>query len=195
MDSTDNVIFFWWPRLGIIQKKSWLLNSHMAYAWCVKFVKVPQWGIPLFDQSVTQDLSMITRSFWMNLISMICTLLVFYSIWNQFWQYSLRNVYHLWQPDEVHQLFLGLVKDWLHYLFKYLKLEMSRVDLTKGSHRYHGIRASSASVNYKIKWRAAPGREERSGAWSEHWYWTVLRFFTAPRMAGELQQKQSLRKW
>jgi len=30
---------------------------------------------------------------------------------NQFWQYPLCNVYRLWQPDELHQLHLGLVKD------------------------------------------------------------------------------------
>jgi len=35
---------------------------------------------------------------------------------NQFWQYPLCNVYHLWQPDELHQLLLGLVEDLLHWL-------------------------------------------------------------------------------
>jgi hypothetical protein len=40
---------------------------------------------------------------------------------NQFWQYPLCNVYRLWQPDELHQLLLGLVKDLLHWLLKYLK--------------------------------------------------------------------------
>jgi hypothetical protein len=42
-------------------------------------------------------------------------------ICNQFWQYPLRNVYHLWQPDELHQLLLGLVRNLLHWLLKYLK--------------------------------------------------------------------------
>jgi len=40
---------------------------------------------------------------------------------NQFWLYPLCNVYRLWQPDELHQLLLGLVKDLLHWLLKYLK--------------------------------------------------------------------------
>jgi len=40
---------------------------------------------------------------------------------NQFWQYALCNVYRLWQPDELHQLLLGSVKDLLHWLLKYLK--------------------------------------------------------------------------
>jgi len=35
-------------------------------------------------------------------------------IHNQFWQYPLCNVYHLWQPDELHQLLLGLVKHGMH---------------------------------------------------------------------------------
>jgi hypothetical protein len=40
---------------------------------------------------------------------------------NQFWQFTLCNVHRLWQPDELHQLLLGLVKDLLHWLLKYLK--------------------------------------------------------------------------
>jgi len=40
---------------------------------------------------------------------------------NQFWQYHLCNVYRLWQPYELHQLLLGLIKDLLHWLLKYLK--------------------------------------------------------------------------
>jgi hypothetical protein len=42
-------------------------------------------------------------------------------ICNQFWKYSLCNIYRLWQPDELHQLLLELVKDLLHWLLKYLK--------------------------------------------------------------------------
>jgi len=30
---------------------------------------------------------------------------------NQFWQYPHCNVFLLWQPDELHQLVVGLVKD------------------------------------------------------------------------------------
>jgi len=40
---------------------------------------------------------------------------------NQLWQFPLCNAYQLWQPDELHQLLLGLVKDLLHWLLKYLK--------------------------------------------------------------------------
>jgi len=46
---------------------------------------------------------------------------------NQFWQYPLCNVYRLWQPDELHQLLLGLVKDLLHWLHKYLKARNVKV--------------------------------------------------------------------
>jgi len=42
-------------------------------------------------------------------------------IHNQFCRYPLCNVYRLWQPDELHQLHLVLVEDWLHWLLKYLK--------------------------------------------------------------------------
>jgi len=44
-----------------------------------------------------------------------------YPMRNQFWQYPLCNIYHLWQPEELHQLLLGLVKDLLHWLLEYLK--------------------------------------------------------------------------
>jgi len=44
-----------------------------------------------------------------------------HAIRNQFCQYLLCNVCRLWQPDELHQLLLGLVKDLLHRLLKYLK--------------------------------------------------------------------------
>jgi hypothetical protein len=40
----------------------------------------------------------------------------FHPIGNQFWPYPLCTVYRLWQPDKLHQLFLGLVKDLLHRL-------------------------------------------------------------------------------
>jgi hypothetical protein len=46
---------------------------------------------------------------------------------NQFWQYPLCNVYCLWQPDALHQLLLGLVKDLLHWLLKYLKARNDKV--------------------------------------------------------------------
>jgi len=42
-------------------------------------------------------------------------------ICNEFWQYPLCNVHRLWQPDQLHQLLLGLIKDVLHWLLKYLK--------------------------------------------------------------------------
>jgi len=42
-------------------------------------------------------------------------------ICNQFWQYPLCKVYQLWQSDELPQLLLGLVKDILKLLLKYVK--------------------------------------------------------------------------
>jgi len=53
-------------------------------------------------------------------IDNLCTLGV-HPIWNQIWQYSLCNVYHLWQPDALHQLLLGSVEDLLHWLLNYLE--------------------------------------------------------------------------
>jgi len=52
-DSRNNVNLFWQPGSGIIQKKSCLLQSHMAHAWCVIFLKVQQWTIQLSTTCVT----------------------------------------------------------------------------------------------------------------------------------------------
>ena len=40
---------------------------------------------------------------------------------NQFGQFPLCSFQQLWQPDELHQLLLGLIKDLLHWLLKYLR--------------------------------------------------------------------------
>jgi len=77
MDSRDNVILFWLPGSGIIWNKSWLLKSHTADAWRVRFLLVCWWGIQLFNYWITHEISMFTWSFWTKLISMFCTLLVF----------------------------------------------------------------------------------------------------------------------
>jgi hypothetical protein len=76
MDSTNSVILFWQPGLQIIQNKSWLHKSHMAHAWCVKFLQVCQWDIPHFHHSITDKIRMFTWSIWMKLVSMFRTLLV-----------------------------------------------------------------------------------------------------------------------
>ena len=39
---------------------------------------------------------------------------------NLFWDYPLCNVYRLWQPDALHQLYLGIVKDLFNWLLEYL---------------------------------------------------------------------------
>lgn len=43
-----------------------------------------------------------------------------YQICNELWQYPLCNIKWLSQSDELHQLLLGLVKDILNLLLKYL---------------------------------------------------------------------------
>jgi len=62
MDSIDHAILFWQPGLGILQNKSWLLKAHMAHTRCVKFLTVRRWAIPLFDHSITQEISIFTHS-------------------------------------------------------------------------------------------------------------------------------------
>jgi hypothetical protein len=78
-------------------------------------------------------------------------------ICNQFWQYPLCNLYRLWQPDELHQLLLGLVKDLWHWLLKYLKVRN-----LKDPHQCHDIPASSTSIHDSILSQAARGKVKRS---------------------------------
>jgi len=74
MDSSENVTLCWLPGSGSLRNKSWLLKSHMAHAWCVKFQKVQWWGIQLLDHSITQETSIFTRSCWRTIILILCTL-------------------------------------------------------------------------------------------------------------------------
>jgi len=57
---------------------------------------------------------------------------------------------------------------------------MARINLTIDSHQYHDIWASSSFPNHSIQWKAAPGRETKSKAGSEHWQWMALRFLSTP---------------
>jgi len=72
---------------------------------------------------------------------------------------------------------------------------MSRINLTMDSHRNHDIRASRTCLHHWLRWNAAPGRETRSGAWSEHWKWIEMPFLTAARMTGKRLWNQPLMKW
>ena len=41
---------------------------------------------------------------------------------NLFWDYPLCDVYRLWQPDTLHQLYLGIVKDLFQWVTGYMKI-------------------------------------------------------------------------
>lgn len=41
---------------------------------------------------------------------------------NLIWDYPLCNVYRLWQPDTLHQLYLGIVKDLFEWVTDYMKI-------------------------------------------------------------------------
>jgi len=58
-----------------------------------------------------------------NNIDALHTLRV-HPIHNQLWQFPLCNVYWLWQPDELHQLLLHLVKDLSHWMLKYVRARL-----------------------------------------------------------------------
>jgi hypothetical protein len=115
----------------------------MAHARCVKFLKVHRRGIQLVEHSITQEISMFTQSFWTNL--------------------PLCNVYRLWQPDELHQLLLGLVKDLLHWLLKYVKARNVKDQFDNqftSVRRYPGLQCFSKPFN-SMKSGSWQGKEIR----------------------------------
>jgi len=164
----------------------------MAHAQYVKFLKVCRWGIPLFNNSITQEISMVTWSFWMNRISMFWTHLAIIQSKTSsgitlsakyIGSGSLMNCISCsW--DDLRTYCTGCSNTW--------KSEMSTIDLTIDSHWYHDIRASWSSLNHSIRWKEAPGRERISGAWSDHWLLIELQILTARRMTGRWRQKRPL---
>jgi len=194
MDCRDNVILFWLPGSGIIRNKSWLLKPHIAHSRCVNLLMVRWWGIQLFDYLITHEIRMFTWTFWKKLISMFCTLLVF-----------IQSATSSGNTVSAMSIAFGSLMNCISCSWVQLKtnctgcsntwkLEMSRISMTIDSHQYHDIQASSASLHYSIRWNVAPGKEKKSGAWSEHWQWVALDLFTTSRMPGKLQRKQPLMK-
>jgi len=170
MDSSDNVIRFWLPGSGIMQNTPWLLNSHMAHAWCLKFIKVRRWGIQLVEHSITQVISMCTQSFWTRLLSMLCTLFV-----------CIQSATSSGNPHSAIFISYGslmscIICSWV-WLKTYCtgysntwKLEQSRINLTINSNQYPEIQASSAShtIRFDDKQLLAgqrdPGHEQNTGS-------------------------------
>lgn len=60
MDPRDNVTLCQLPGSGIMQNKSWLPKYHIAHSRCVKFKKMPGWGIQPFEHSIAPEISLFT---------------------------------------------------------------------------------------------------------------------------------------
>jgi len=100
-----------------------VMIAEVSYASCC-VCEIPK-GVPMGHSAfrphdTSRDQHIYSELLEANHIDALHTVGV-HPICNQFWQYPLCNVYWLWQPDELHQLLLGLVKDLLHWLLKYLK--------------------------------------------------------------------------
>jgi len=97
--------------------------AQVSYGSC-PMCKIPK-GVPMGHSTFrpldnSRDQHIFSELLEDNHIDALHTVRV-HPICNQFWQYPLCNVNRLWQPDELHQLLLGLVKDLVHWLLKYLK--------------------------------------------------------------------------
>jgi len=112
-----------------------------------------------------------------------------YPMRHQFWQYPHANVYHVRQPDELHQLLLRLVKDLLHWVLKYLtawNVKNQFDNWFRLVSQYPCLYHFSKPFN---SLKAAPGKVKKSMERSEHWQWIALQLLTAPKMSEKLWQK------
>jgi hypothetical protein len=78
-------------------------------------------------------------------------------IYNEFWQYPLGTLYRLWQPDELHQLLLGLVRYLLHWLLKYLKARQVKDQVYN---RFISVPSYPGLLQFSI-----PSDSLKSGTW------------------------------
>jgi len=133
----------------------------------VSYGSCPMWEIPkgaLTEHSTFQPLNDLRdQHIYLELldkpyVNVLHTLGV-HPIWNEFWQYPSWIFYRLWQPVELHQLLLGLVKDLLHWLIKHLKTRNVKDQFDNwftSVPRYPSLQQFSKSSD---SMKAAPGRE------------------------------------
>jgi len=136
-----------------------VMSAQVSYGSC-PMCEIPK-GAPMLHPSFrplqnSSDQHNYSELLEYNHLDALHTLGV-HPIRNQFWQYPLCNVFRLWQPDELHQLLLGLVKDLLHWLLKYLKARnlMDRFD-----NRFTSVPRYSGLQQY-----TKPSDSLKSGTW------------------------------
>jgi len=195
MDSSDNVTHCWLPGLGIIRIESWLLKSHIAHTWCLKFITVHRWGIQLFEHSITKQTSIFSQSCGRRMIWMLCTLSVSIQCANSSGNMvSAMAIGFGILMNCISCSWVQLKTDWTDCSNTW-NLEMSRINVTINSHWCHDILASSTSLNHSIYWIAAPGYIKRSVEWSKHWQWNPLLFLSGQCMTGKWQWRLSQMIW
>jgi hypothetical protein len=94
--------------------------SYGSYPMCHIPKDAPMWHSTFRLLDNLRDQHIYSKLLEDNHIDALLTLSV-HPISHQFWKYPLCNIYRLWQPNELHQLLLGLVKDLLHWRLEYLK--------------------------------------------------------------------------
>jgi hypothetical protein len=109
--------------------------------------------------------------------------------YNHFWEYPLCNVYCLWQPDALHQLYLGIVKTVFNWLLDYLTARGLKEDFdarfTAVSH-YPGLTRFSKTFD-----------SLKSGSWQGKEIREMLRSLSAlcaPLLSSDLRGKTELEK-
>lgn len=83
--------------------------------------------------------------------------------------------------------YTGCWKTWM--------LEMSRINLTIYSHKYHDIQVSSVSQEHSTRSNVISGSEKTFGTRSQYFQWIALPILPATKMIGKLPLKQPLMKW
>jgi hypothetical protein len=69
------------------------------------------WGIPTFCPLDNSSDQYVLLKFPPESDIEVLSTIGVHQICNQFWQYSLCNIYQLWQPPALHQVLLKLRKD------------------------------------------------------------------------------------
>jgi len=74
---SNTVTLCWVSGSVTIYWISWIMKSHLAYGWYVKFQNVHWWETTLFNHLITHMITTITCIILKKLILMYCTLLVY----------------------------------------------------------------------------------------------------------------------
>jgi hypothetical protein len=109
--------------------------------------------------------------------------------YNHFWEYPLCNVYRLWQPDALHQLYLGIVKTVFNWLLDYLTARGLKEDFDT---RFTGVPSYPGLARFTKTFDSL-----KSGSWQGKEIREMLRSLSvlcAPLLSSDVRGKTQFEK-